>query len=87
MIHDAVKRHDVADAKAIGMRIAKARRGRGWRQRDLAEAVGASLHTVTGWENGLRVPGSLTMLIRLCHALRRTADHLVMGRAKNARHW
>jgi len=87
MIHDSLKRRDVADAKAIGKRIGDARRTRGWTQRDLGEAAGASFHTVQGWENGLRVPGSWTMMIRLCHVLRRSGDWLVMGRARNARHW
>ncbi len=87
MIHESVKRRDVADAKAIGRRIRATRKSRGWRIRDLAEAVGMKESTVACWECGARVPHTWTMLIRLCHALRRSADHLVVGRGRNARHW
>jgi len=78
------------DRKAIGKRIAKARRsrtpGRGWSQKDLAEAIGLSLHTIRGWENGLRLPRSV-VLGTLATCLRRSLDWLLLGRGRNARHW
>lgn len=87
MIHASLKRRDVADAKAIGLRIRAARKARGWKIRDLAEAVGRAEQTIACWECGARVPQTWTMLIRLCHALRRSGDWLAMGRGRNARHW
>jgi len=86
MIHESLKRHDVADPRAIGRRIRAARKSRGWRIRDLADAVGVKEPTVKCWESGSYVT-KVTKMIRLCHALRRSMDWLVMGRGRNARHW
>lgn len=83
MIYEPSKRRDVADAKAIGLRIRAARKSRSWKIRDLAEAVGRSESSVACWECGARVPQTWTMLIRLCHALRRTPEHLLMGWTRN----
>jgi len=87
MIHESAKRRDVADAKAIGLRIRAARKSRGWRIRDLAEAVGVAKSSVSCWESGLRVPHTWMRLIRLCHALRRSSDWLVYGVAKRGSLW
>lgn len=40
------------DRKAIGERIAAARKARGWKQKQLAEAMGLSEACIVGWENG-----------------------------------
>ncbi len=89
MIHEGLKRRDVADAKAIGRRIRAARKLRRWKIRDLAEAVGRTESCVACWECGARVPQTWTMLIRLCFALRRTPEHLLLGWGRNAgeRRW
>jgi transcriptional regulator with XRE-family HTH domain len=87
MIHDSLKRRDVADAKAIGLRIRAARKSRSWKIRDLAEAVGMARQTVACWECGARVPHTWSMMIRLCHALRRSSDWLLYGVAKRGALW
>ena len=87
MIHDSLKRRDVADAKAIGLRIRAARKSRSWKIRDLAEAVGVARQTVACWECGARVPHTWSMMIRLCHALRRSSDWLLYGVAKRGALW
>jgi len=87
MIHASLKRRDVADAKAIGLRIRAARKSRGWRMRDLGEMVGVAKSTVSCWESGLRVPHTWSMMIRLCHALRRSSDWLLYGVAKRGVLW
>ena len=74
------------DRKAVGGRIAKARRNRSWTQRDLAEAMGAALGTVIGWENGLRLPAT-AVLGTLANVLKRSLDFLLMNRGRNARDW
>jgi len=87
MIHESLKRRDVADAKAIGRRIRAARKSRRWTQKALGEVVGVTGQSVWYWETGRALPRTFGMLIRLCHALRRSADWLVMGRERGARHW
>lgn len=69
------------DRKAIGKRIAAARRHRGWRQRDLADAIGVALGTVVAWECGVRLPERTKVLARLAKALRRKVDWLLLGGA------
>ena len=87
MIHESLKRRDVADAKAIGLRIRAARKSRGWKLKDLADAVGRAKSSVSCWESGLRIPSTWAVLIRLCHALRRSSDWLVYGVAKRGSLW
>ena len=87
MIHDRTKAHRVElDCKAVGRSIAAARRSRGWTQKDLAEAMGVSWHTVVGWENGLRLPAT-RYLGTLANLLRRSLDHLLLQRKRGAKHW
>jgi len=76
----------VLGRKEVGKRIAKARRSRGWTQRDLAEAMGVSWHTVVGWENGVRFPQT-RYLGTLANCLRRSLDLILLNRGRNARHW
>jgi transcriptional regulator with XRE-family HTH domain len=76
--------------KEVGRRIARARRARtpdgGWTQKDLAQAMGVSWHTVVGWENGVRFPQT-RYLGTLANCLRRSLDWILLGRGRNARHW
>jgi len=74
------------DHKAVGARIAKARRNRRWTQKDLAAAMGAALGTIIGWENGLRLPATC-VLGTLANVLKRSLDFLLLNRGRNARHW
>ena len=87
MIFEKSKRYRVGvDREKVGARIAKARRNRHWTQKDLAAATGAALATVIGWENGLRLPAT-AVLGTLANTLKRSLDHLLLGRARGARHW
>ncbi len=79
MIHPATKTLRVEiDPKAIGQRIAEARRSREWKQADLAAAVGVKEGTVSNWEGGHRVP-PLRMIVALCIHLRRSSDWILCG--------
>ena len=87
MIYARTKAHRVElDCKAVGRSIAVARRCRGWTQKELAEAMGVSWHTVVGWENGLRLPAT-RYLRTLANLLQRSLDHLVLQRKRGAKHW
>ena len=70
------------DAKAIGARIRKARKARGWSLAELARRVSVQRMTVACWECGARVPKreSLVALV-----LRRKLDWLVLGQRGRAR--
>ena len=87
MIYERTKAHRVElDRKVVGRSIAAAQRWRRWTQKDLAEAMGVSWHTVVGWENGLRLPAT-RYLGTLANVLRRSLDFIVLNRGRNARHW
>jgi len=87
MIFEKSKRFRVElDRKAVGAAIARARRMRGWTQKDLAAAMGAALGTIVGWENGLRLPATC-VLGTLANVLKRSLDFLLLNRGRNARHW
>jgi len=66
------------DAKAIGRRIAAARRSKRWRQADLATAVRVKEGTVANWEGGWRIP-PIRALVGLAVQLRRSIDWIVAG--------
>ena len=67
------------DARAIGGRIASARRLYQWSQARLAELVGMKENTVSNWETRVRVPPR-DMLVKLSITLRRTIDFLLLGK-------
>ena len=87
MIRESLKRHDLADAKAIGRRICAARKSRRWTQKALGEIVGVTGQSVWYWETGRALPRTFGMLIRLCHALRRSADWLILGTPRRGTLW
>lgn len=66
------------DAAGIARRIRRLRHDRAWTEADLADAVGAHLHTVVLWETGPRVP-RVEFCVRLADALDVSLDHLVRG--------
>ncbi len=68
----------VLNRKAIGKRIAVARKRRGWLQADLARLVGVAPSTVGAWETGIRTL-SLQALLKLAKALRRKVDWVLFG--------
>jgi transcriptional regulator with XRE-family HTH domain len=59
---------DDAYARAIGQRIAEARRSRGLTQEDLRRRVGNSKNAVSNWERGVSAP-TIQNLRELCEAL------------------
>jgi len=72
------------DAVAIGERIRKARRKRGWFQNDLAGKIGTSSAVVSLWETGRRVPPR-DAAIALAVALRRSLEWLFYGMSRRGR--
>jgi transcriptional regulator with XRE-family HTH domain len=87
MIHPATAKLTIElDAKAIGQRIARARRSKRWRQADLAAACGVTKSTICAWELGMRIP-PVQRIARLAIHLRRSIDWLLCGRPKGGRLW
>lgn len=66
------------DAKAVGQRIARARREKGWTQRQLAERLHISDRTVSKWERGAGLP-DVALLVPLADALGLTVTELLDG--------
>jgi putative transcriptional regulator len=64
----------------IGMRIAQARKARGWTQEGLAERSGLHKQTISEWERGNRTP-SIDALAKLADALEVPLQDLVYGTA------
>jgi len=62
----------------IGVRIAAARRARGWTQGELAMQVGVSRSAVAQWETG-RAGQVTTNLARIAAALDVGVEHLMSG--------
>lgn len=54
--------------KEVGVRLAAARRARGWSQERLAEVLGVQPETVSRYETGA-VPMSIAVLVRVAAAL------------------
>jgi transcriptional regulator with XRE-family HTH domain len=66
--------------KGLGERIVKARRRRGWSQRELARRLKMSRERLGGWERGRRAPGLPEMAL-LSEALGVPFEEL-MGRGR-----
>jgi transcriptional regulator with XRE-family HTH domain len=64
----------------IGMRIAQARKARGWTQEGLAERSGLHKQTISEWERGNRTP-STDALAKVADALGVSLQELVHGTA------
>ncbi len=71
------------DAKAIGKRIARARRARKLTVRSLADGLCLAEQTIHCWECGARIPPYRTMY-KLGLYLRRSLDWLSYGTPKGA---
>lgn len=65
--------------RQVGERIARLRRSRGWKQRDLASKVGCSLQQVSKLERGCWMP-RVSVLVRVAETFNVTADYLLTGR-------
>lgn len=74
------------DQRAIGKRLARLRKARGWRQVDLAERTGIHKSTIGAVELGYRLP-TLQQAIGLAVCLKRSLESILYGRARNARLW
>lgn len=66
------------DYKELGRRIAKRRREPGLRQYEVNELAGLSDKYLSNIERASSVP-SIDVLMKLCHALKTTPDHLLLG--------
>ena len=66
------------DSKAIGKRIRRVRKDRGWTIADLATVTGIPRATVACYESGARVP-IRENLLRLSIALKRSVRFLALG--------
>ena len=66
------------ETKAIGTRIAKVRRSKGFSQTELGQRLGIIQKTISDYERGrLRLPAEL--LPKLAHALDVSPEHLLTG--------
>ncbi|GAA2252880.1 hypothetical protein GCM10010232_46740 [Streptomyces amakusaensis] len=63
--------------KVVGGRVEKARRRRGWHQRDLGAAIGRSESWVSQVERGVAALDSLAMAERISRVLGLTVDHVL----------
>lgn len=74
------------DAKAIGKRIADARRARRWTVKQLAEALGMHESAIHGWTSGNRIPERDSLAALSMH-LRRSIDWILTGCTKRGQGW
>lgn len=65
--------------RQVGERIARLRRSKGWKQKELASQVGCSLQQVSKLERGSWMP-RMSVIVRLADAFNVTADYLLTGR-------
>ncbi len=63
----------------VGERIARLRRSKGWKQKELASQVGCSLQQISKLERGCWMP-RVSVLVRVAEAFNFTADYLLTGR-------
>jgi len=62
--------------RTTGLSIRKARKGRGWTQEQLAEALGVATETVARWEYGTRTV-SLSVLFKISDTIGVTVETLL----------
>lgn len=65
--------------RQVGERIARLRRSKGWRQKELASQIGCSLQQVSKLERGCWMP-RVSVLVRVAETFNVTADYLLSGR-------
>ncbi|MDR3683077.1 MAG: helix-turn-helix transcriptional regulator [Geothrix sp.] len=69
---------DIADRKAMGVRIKTLRKAKHWPQKQLAGALGIRFEQLNKYESGLNNP-PVDMLVKLSEALDTTVDYLLTG--------
>jgi transcriptional regulator with XRE-family HTH domain len=70
--------------QAVGRRIVRERKRRGWSQGDLARRLGIKRERMGNWERGENAP-RLEELALLAEALRISLDELVLGKRRGRR--
>ena len=65
--------------RQLGERIARLRRGKGWKQKELASRIGCSLQQVSKLERGYWLPRA-PLLLRVAETFNVTTDYLLTGR-------
>lgn len=65
--------------RQVGERIARLRRSKGWKQKELAARIGCSLQQISKLERGFWMP-RVSVLMRVAEAFNVTADYLLTGR-------
>lgn len=70
--------------QAVGRRIVRERKRRGWSQGDLARRLGVKRERAGNWERGENAP-RLEELARLAEVLQISLDALVLGRRRGRR--
>ncbi|MFO1037939.1 MAG: helix-turn-helix domain-containing protein [Geminicoccaceae bacterium] len=70
------------DTHSFGMRLAAARKARGFSQTHLAALVGVSLPRYHAWERDNSTPNNIAIYRELCRQLDVTVDWLFFGDTK-----
>jgi transcriptional regulator with XRE-family HTH domain len=65
--------------RQVGERISRLRRGKGWKQKELASLIGCSLQQISKLERGCWMP-RVSVLVRVAETFNVTADYLLTGR-------
>ena len=65
--------------RQVGERIARLRRSKGWKQKELASRIGCSLQQISKLERGFWMP-RVSVLVRVAETFNITADYLLTGR-------
>lgn len=76
---DGLQDNDKPVARQVGARVARLRRTKGWKQKELAGRIGCSLQQVSKMERGCYAPRA-SIVVRLAEALGVTADYLLTGK-------
>lgn len=69
---------DIADKKALGIRIKALRKVRHWTQKELGQRLGIRFEQLNKYESGLNSP-PVEMLVKLADALETSVDYLLTG--------
>jgi transcriptional regulator with XRE-family HTH domain len=71
---------DSTEERAVGKRIAAARKRKRLLQADLARQLGLNQQRISSWENGEELPNTPSRWRDLCDALGVSSDYLLFGR-------
>lgn len=76
-------KHQKLDARAIGRRIAEARKNKKITGQHLADAIGITKSAVSQWETGQTFP-DFKGFVALCVELQVSADYIIWGDTQRA---